>query len=59
MPILFYNQTSQFLKYLEMDGVKFLQFWWNHIGDKVPVEKQAYPIGQTFNVEQIDDKTRL
>jgi hypothetical protein len=36
MPILFYNQTSQFLKYLKMDGVKYLQFWWYHFGGKMP-----------------------
>jgi hypothetical protein len=59
IPILFHSQTSQFMKYLEKDGIKFLQFWWNHVGDRMPEDKRVTPAGMTFEVEQIDKKTRL
>jgi hypothetical protein len=59
IPILFHSQTSQFLKYLDKDGIKFLQFWWNHVGDRMPEEKRVTPAGMTFEIEIIDKKTKL
>lgn len=59
LPILFHSQTNQFMKYLEKDGVKFLQFWWNHVGDRLPEDKRVSPAGLTFDVEVIDNKTKL
>jgi len=59
IPVLFHSQTNQFMKFLEKDGVKFLQFWWNHVGDRLPAEKRVTPAGLTFEVEQIDKKTKL
>ena len=41
MPIMFHSQTTEFLKYIERDGVKFLEFWWDHVGEKLPQEKHA------------------
>lgn len=38
LPALFYVQTSEFIKYLERDGEKFLRFWWDHVGAKLPAE---------------------
>jgi hypothetical protein len=59
MPILFHSQTNQFMKYLEKDGAKFLNFWWNHVGDQLPEEKRVSSAGLSFEVEKIDDKTKL
>lgn len=59
MPIMFHSQTSQFMKYLEKDGLKFLQFWWNHVGDRMPEEKRVSPAGMTYEIEVIDNKTKL
>ena len=59
LPILFHSQTNQFMKYLEKDGVKFLQFWWNHVGDRMPEEKRVSPAGLAFEVEQLDAKRKL
>lgn len=39
MPALFHVQTKDFMKYIERDGVKFLEFWWKHIGNQLPFEK--------------------
>jgi hypothetical protein len=59
IPVLFHSQTNQFMKYLEKDGVKFLNFWWNHVGDQLPEEKRLSSGGLTFEVEPIDKKTKL
>lgn len=59
LPILFHSQTNQFMKYLEKDGVKFLQFWWNHVGDRMPEDKRVSPAGLAFEVEQLDAKRKL
>ena len=59
IPILFHSQTSQFMKYLDKDGIKFLQFWWNHVGDSMPEQKRVTPAGMTFEIESIDKKTKL
>jgi len=59
IPVLFHSQTNQFVKYIEKDGIKFLQFWWNHVGDRLPEDKRVTPAGLTFEVEQLDSKTKL
>jgi len=59
LPVLFHSQTTQFMKYLEKDGIKFLQFWWNHVGDRLPEEKRVTSAGLAYDVEKIDAKTNL
>ncbi len=38
LPGVFRNQTDQFLEYLKRDGMKFLKFWWEQVGKKLPEE---------------------
>lgn len=59
LPVLFHSQTTQFMKYLDKDGIKFLQFWWNHVGDRLPEERRVTSAGLAFEVEKIDAKTNL
>lgn len=59
LPILFHSQTEQFMKYLEKDGDKFLKFWWNHVGDRMPENKRITYGGTAFETEKIDSKTTL
>jgi len=59
MPLLFHSQTSAFIKYLENDGKKFLDFWWNHVGDQLEESKRVPPGGLTFSMDQYDDKTKI
>lgn len=35
LPILFHKQTQSFFEILEKDGVKFLKFWWDHVGERL------------------------
>src|SRR5665811_1034564 len=59
IPILFHSQTTQFLVHLKKDGVKFLQFWWDHVGDRMSEEKRGSSAGLTFETEQINEKTMM
>jgi len=59
MPILFHSQTDSFMKFLDKDGVKFLKFWWDHVGDKLEESRRVSAAGLTFDCEDIDKKTRL
>ncbi len=59
IPILFHSQTTEFIKYLEKDGAKFLQFWWNHVGDQLPEAKRIAPAGLTFEIKSVDEKTKM
>jgi len=59
LPILFHSQTNTFMNYLEKDGIKFLKFWWNHVGDRMPENKRVSFGGITYEVEKLDQKTSL
>lgn len=59
MPALFHSQTDGFVKYIDRDGLKFLKFWWDHIGDRLPEEKRTSSAGLTFEKKQINPKTSL
>ncbi len=59
LPALFHSQTDSFVKYLDKDGVKFLKFWWDHMGDKLPAEKRVTAAGLTFEKDDLNPKTRL
>lgn len=48
IPVMFHSQTSDFFKYLEKDGLKFLEFWWNYIGDQLPEEQHRPFEGMDF-----------
>jgi hypothetical protein len=59
MPLLFHGQTTGFMQYLAKDGVEFLKFWWNHVGDQLPEAKRVTPTGFSFEVETYDEKTKI
>jgi hypothetical protein len=54
VPIMFLSQTGDFMKYLERDGLKFLEFWWNHIGEKLPESSRAPFTGINFQILPVD-----
>ncbi|MDO9121949.1 MAG: hypothetical protein Q7U31_09190 [Anaerolineaceae bacterium] len=59
LPILFHGQTDGFIKYIEKDGVEFLKFWWNHVGDQLEKNKRLSPAGLSFDIESFDSKTKI
>jgi hypothetical protein len=59
IPALFHSQTDEFMKYIERDGLKFLQFWWDHVGEKLPFE-QLVPFGSVkFETVERGEKRRI
>lgn len=59
MPILFHSTPMKFVELLEKDGLKFLNFWWNHVGDRLSEDKRVSSAGMTFEIEELDKKTKL
>jgi hypothetical protein len=59
MPALFHSQTDGFQKFIDKDGVKFLKFYWDHLGDQLPEEKRTSSAGLTVEIDQLNKKTRL
>jgi hypothetical protein len=55
IPVLFHNQTNDFINYLKKDGVEFLKFWWNHVSDQLDESKRLSPDGIDFEREQHGD----
>jgi hypothetical protein len=59
IPILFHSTPTKFVELLEKDGLKFLNFWWNHVGDRLPEERRVTSAGMSYEIEEVDKKTKL
>jgi hypothetical protein len=59
IPVLFHSQTSDFKKHLEKDGVEFLKFWWNHVGDQMEETKRVSSEGISYEYEQYNKNINL
>lgn len=56
LPILFHSQTKDFMHFIEEDSTKFLKFWWNHVGERLPAEQARSFEGMSCEVRQIPEK---
>jgi hypothetical protein len=59
LPIMFHSQTKDFLKYLEKDGLAFLEFWWNHVGERLPFDKLTPFTGMAFESFPMSETTKI
>jgi hypothetical protein len=59
LPILFHSQTSDFHKYLERDGLAFLEFWWNHVGERLATELLVPFAGMAYGTFPLNEKTTI
>jgi hypothetical protein len=59
MPLLFHGQTTGFMQYLNKDGVDFLKFWWNHVGDQLVESKRVNPAGLSYEIDIYDKNTQI
>jgi hypothetical protein len=57
--ILFKTQTKMFLEYINKDGDKFLQFWWEHVGKNVLAEYERSGAGLTHESRKLEDGTSV
>jgi hypothetical protein len=56
LPVVFHSQTKDFFKYLDRDGNKFLEFWWDHIGLRLDEDKEVDFEGTSYELREIPEK---
>ncbi len=56
IPIMFHSQTDHFIEYLKRDGLKFLEFWWEHMGVRLDDEQASDFEGMTFETRDVVEK---
>jgi hypothetical protein len=59
IPIIFHSETNHFMEYLERDGIKFLQFWWDHVGDRLDQSLHVPFEGIKYEVQAYGKDTQL
>ena len=59
LPIMFHSQTQEFMKYLERDGLAFLEFWWRHVGENLPFEQNSAFEGAAYETFALNEKTDI
>lgn len=56
LPVIFHSQTEDFFTYLERDGIKFLEFWWDHMGLRLD-EEQLRPFeGMDYEIREVPER---
>lgn len=56
LPILFHSQTKDFLELIQKDGIKFLRFWWDHVGERLDDSLLVPFEGMKFEFREIPEK---
>lgn len=56
LPVLFHSQTKGFFEFLERDGLKFLKFWWDHVGERLDDSKCSSFAGTQFEIRELPEK---
>jgi hypothetical protein len=59
IPALFHSQTNDFMMYIDRDGVKFLEFWWNHVGSQLPAEQLVSFANTKMEIEERSPSQRI
>lgn len=55
LPILFHNQTIDFIDLLSRDGMNFLQFWWDKIGEKYDESERMESKGLAYDIKELEN----
>jgi hypothetical protein len=56
LPTIFHSQTKNFFTYLEKDGLKFLEFWWDHMGVRLGQEESDPFEDISYEIKEIPEK---
>lgn len=56
IPSMWHSQTEEFLKYLDLDGVVFLRFWWKHLSDNLGIQILSDSSGLGYQIKELADK---
>ena len=52
LPSTFRSDAERFFVFLEEDGLEFLQFWWEHVAEKLDIQEQRSSQGMSFQVRE-------
>jgi hypothetical protein len=56
LPLLFHGQPDDFFTYLEKDGNKFFEFWWDHMGVRLGDDIATDFPGMEFEIREVPEK---
>jgi hypothetical protein len=56
LPVIFHSQTKDFFTYLERDGLKFLEYWWDHMGTRLDDALTSSFEGAAYEVRDLPEK---
>lgn len=59
LPSLFHTQTDQFMQLIDRDGLKFIKFWWDFVGVRLPDENLSPFKDVSFEVTPLNKKSKL
>jgi hypothetical protein len=59
LPSLFHSTPDQFFRYLERDGLKFLNFYWHAAGEKIDPSLHSQALGLTYLVRRPTNRTTV
>jgi hypothetical protein len=59
IPILFHNQSKDFLTYLDRDGVEFLKFYWNYVATETDEEGKSSPEGLAYEIREVEGGRKM
>jgi hypothetical protein len=59
VPVMFHSQTTDFITYIKRDGLKFLEFWWNYIGEQLEKGQECTFEGMDYKLVDLDGKNTM
>ncbi len=59
MPGAFRNDKKAFLDYLEDDGLDFIQFWWDHVAEKLDESERMSSEGMAYEIREMENGARV
>lgn len=59
LPGAFRNDKDAFMDYLEDDGLDFLTFWWDHVGEKYAEGERMSAAGMAYEIRKVGKDGRI
>jgi hypothetical protein len=59
IPILFHNQSTEFITHLEKDGIKFLNFYWDYVATETNEEGKSSSSGMAYEIRPFEDEKKI
>ncbi len=56
LPLIFHSNPDDFFKYIEKDGQKFFEFWWDHMGVRLGDEIAKDFPGMEYEIREVPEK---